>query len=54
MLAVRLDPIEYTGIDTLRTEALSALKGEELNASLTAYGRQLPNALNESAMQKLP
>lgn len=53
LLAVRLDPIEYVGLDTVRGAALRALKGDELLAALKAYGRQLEHKLDDRLTEKI-
>ena len=54
MLAVRVDPLGVSTLDSLRSQILSDMKGDELDDSLAAYGAQLENSLNTSAMNKLP
>ena len=54
MLAVRLDPLQVSTLDSLRSQILSDLKGDELDDALAAYGAQLTNSLDSSAMNKLP
>ena len=54
MLAVRLDPLGISTLDSLRSQILSDMKGDELDDELAAYGAQLANSLDSSAMNKLP
>ena len=54
MMAVRLDPLQVSTLDSLRSQILSDLKGDELDDALAAYGAQLTNDLDSSAMNKLP
>lgn len=54
MLLVRLDPLDAAGLDSLRAQALSDMKSTELQDSIAAFGAQLPHALDEAAMKKLP
>ena len=54
MLLVRLDPLDADTLEDLRDQALSDLKLGELQDSLYSYGAQLPHALDDAAMKKLP
>ena len=54
MLAVRVDPLGVSTLDALRPQILSDMKGDELDDALAAYGAQLENKLDSSAMGKLP
>ena len=54
MLAVRVDPLGTSTLDSLRSQILSDMKGDELDDSLAAYGAGLDNELDTSAMNKLP
>lgn len=54
MLAVRVDPLGASTLDSLRSQILSDMKGDELDDSLAAYGAGLDNELDTSAMNKLP
>lgn len=54
MLLVRQDALSDNSLDTVRAQVLSDLKSTELQDSLTAYGAELPHALDASAMKKMP
>ena len=54
ILMMRLDPLQVSTLDALRTQILSDMKGDELEDALTAYGSTLENNLSTSAMNKLP
>lgn len=54
MIALRLDPLAYQELDTVRSQALYDYKGEALRQELADYGAALPHALDSSAMKKLP
>ena len=54
MMAVRLDPLQMSTLDTLRATALSDMKSAELQDALAEYGASLPHSLDASAMSKLP
>ena len=54
ILMMRLDPLQVSTLDALRTQILSDMKGDELEDALTAYGSTLENNLSPSAMNKLP
>ena len=54
MMAVRLDPLQMSTLDALRTTALSDMKSAELQDALAEYGASLPHSLDASAMSKLP
>lgn len=53
-LMMRLDPLQVSTLDALRTQILSDMKGDELEDALTAYGSTLENDLSTSAMNKMP
>ena len=50
----RIDPLQVSTLDALRTQILSDMKGDELEDALTAYGSTLENDLSTSAMNKMP
>ena len=54
VLMVRVDPLSVSTLDTLRSQILSDMKGDELDENLAAYGAELTHALDSSAMNKLP
>ncbi len=54
MTAIRLDPLQMSTLDTLRSQALTEMKSEELQDSLATYGASLTHDLDSSAMNKLP
>ena len=54
ILMMRIDPLQVSTLDALRTQILSDMKGEELDDALTAYGSTLENDLSTSAMNKMP
>lgn len=54
ILMMRLDPLQVSTLDALRTQILSDMKGDELEDALTAYGSTLENNLSTSAMNKMP
>lgn len=54
ILMMRIDPLQVSTLDALRSQILSDMKGEELDDALAAYGAQLTNTLSSSAMSKLP
>ena len=54
ILMMRIDPLQVSTLDALRTQILSDMKGDELEDSLTAYGSTLENNLSTSAMNKMP
>ena len=54
ILMMRIDPLQVSMLDALRTQILSDMKGDELEDALTAYGRTLENDLSTSAMNKMP
>lgn len=54
ILMMRIDPLQVSTLDALRSQILSDLKGEELDDALAAYGAQLASTLSSSAMSKLP
>ena len=54
MMAVRLDPLQMSTLDTLRATALSDMKSAELQDALAEYGASLPHSLDASAMSKFP
>ena len=54
ILMMRIDPLQVSTLDALRSQILSDMKGEELDDALAAYGAQLDNSLSSSAMSKLP
>lgn len=54
ILMMRIDPLQVSTLDALRSQILSDMKGEELNNALAAYGAQLDSTLSNSAMSKLP
>lgn len=54
ILMMRIDPLQVSTLDALRSQILSDMKGEELNDALAAYGAQLDSTLSSSAMSKLP
>ena len=54
ILMMRIDPLQVSTLDALRSQILSDLKGEELDDALAAYGAQLDSTLSSSAMSKLP
>ena len=54
ILMMRLDPLQVSTLDALRTQILSDMKGDELEDALTAYGSTLENDLSTSAMNKMP
>ena len=54
ILMMRIDPLQVSTLDALCSQILSDMKGEELDDALAAYGAQLDNTLNSSAMSKLP
>ena len=54
ILMMRIDPLQVSTLDALRSQILSDMKGEELNDALAAYGAQLYSTLSSSAMSKLP
>lgn len=54
ILMMRIDPLQVSTLDALRTQILSDMKGDELEDALTAYGRTLENDLSTSAMNKMP
>ena len=53
LVGVRLEPLEITSLSEVRDDVLSDLKSEELSDSLRAYGAQLADGLDRSAMKKL-
>ena len=54
ILMMRIDPLQVSTLDALRTQILSDMKGDELEDALTAYGSTLENDLSASAMNKMP
>ena len=54
ILMMRLDPLQVSTLDALRTQILSDMKGDELEDAFTAYGSTLENDLSASAMNKMP
>ena len=54
ILMMRIDPLQVSTLDALRTQILSDTKGDELENALTTYGSTLENNLSTSAMNKLP
>ena len=54
MIALRLNPLTYQGMDAVRTQALTDYKAPELRQELADYGAALPHDLDSSAMKKLP
>lgn len=54
ILMVRVDPLDVSSLDDLRSQILSDMKGDELNGNLASYGAELEHSLNSSAMNKLP
>ena len=54
ILMMRIDPLQVSTLDALRSQILSDMKGEELDDALAAYGAQLDSTLSSSAMSKLP
>lgn len=54
ILMMRIDPLQVSTLDALRSQILSDMKGEELNDALAAYGAKLDSTLSSSAMSKLP
>ena len=54
ILMMRIDPLQVSTLDALRTQILSDMKGDELEDALTAYGITLENNLSTSAMNKMP
>ena len=54
ILMMRVDPLEVSTLDSLRTQILSDMKGEELEQALADYGAQLDHQLDTAAMNKLP
>ena len=54
ILMMRIDPLQVSTLDALRTQILSDMKGDELEDALTAYGSTLENNLSTSAMNKMP
>ncbi len=54
ILMMRIDPLQVSTLDALRTQILSDMKGDELEDALTAYGSTLENDLSTSAMNKMP
>ena len=54
ILMMRIDPLQVSMLDALRTQILSDMKGDELEDALTAYGSTLENDLSASAMNKMP
>lgn len=54
ILMMRIDPLQVSTLDALRSQILSDMKGDELNDALAAYGAQLDSTLSSSAMSKLP
>ena len=54
ILMMRIDPLQVSTLDALRTQILSDMKGDELEDALTTYGSTLENDLSTSAMNKMP
>ena len=54
ILMMRIDPLQVSTLDALRTQILSDMRGDELEDALTAYGSTLENDLSTSAMNKMP
>ena len=54
MLAIRLDPLAVNSLSSIRSDALSAMKSDELSDSFITYGASLENNLSSSAMSKMP
>ena len=54
MIALRLNPLTYQGMDAVRPQALTDYKAAELRQELADYGAALPHDLDSSAMKKLP
>ena len=54
ILMMRVDPLEVSTLDSLRTQILGDMKGEELEQALADYGAQLDHQLDTAAMNKLP
>ena len=54
ILMMRIDPLQVSTLDALRTQILSDMKRDELEDALTAYGSTLENDLSTSAMNKMP
>lgn len=54
ILMMRIDPLQVSTLDALRTQILSDMKGDELEDALTTYGSTLENNLSTSAMNKMP
>ena len=54
MMLVRLDPLDADTLDSLRAQALSDMKSDELQDSIQSYGAQLSHALDSAAMKKMP
>ena len=54
ILMMRIDPLQVSTLDALRTQILSDMKGDELEDALTAYGSTRENNLSTSDMNKMP
>ena len=54
IMAVRLDPLDGSSLDAVRSQVLSDLKSDELADALAAYGASMEHHLDAPAMNKLP
>ena len=54
IMAVRLDPLDSSSLDAVRSQVLSDLKSDELADALADYGASMEHHLDAPAMNKLP
>ena len=54
IMAVRLDPLDGSSLDAVRSQVLSDLKSDELADALADYGASMEHHLEAPAMNKLP
>lgn len=54
IMAVRLDPLDGSSLDAVRSQVLSDLKSDELADALANYGASMEHHLDAPAMNKLP
>lgn len=54
IMAVRLDPLDGSSLDAVRSQVLSDLKSDELADALADYGASMEHHLDAPAMNKLP
>lgn len=54
IMAVRLDPLDGSSLDAVRSQVLSDLKSDELADALADYGASMEHHLDAPTMNKLP